>query len=260
MKIPDFSSPLENLLQIARDLRSPEGCPWDKEQTHRTVLPHLVEETYEAIDAFRSGDRIHFQEELGDLLFQIVFHAQLSQEEGGFNFTDIAKTISEKLIRRHPHVYSETTVTGTEGVLAQWDEIKKKEKPSVQNKQTLEDVPASFPPILKAQKIQSKVRKLGFDWQDPKGIEKKVEEEWKELLEAKDLDSRKEELGDLLFTLINLSYHYGIDPEESLALANQKFTSRFHKMERMAGESQKKRNLEEWDRLWEEAKRENKYG
>ncbi len=262
MKPPNPPYTLDSLLAIASDLRSEEGCPWDKEQTHLSVIPNLLEETYEVIEALENQSDLETKEELGDLLFQIVFHSQLAGERGAFSFNEVASGICEKLIRRHPHVYKESAepLAESTAVLKQWDEIKAKEKSQNGNPKSesvLDGIPNAFPAFLRSQKIQSKARKQGFDWQDTAGIYEKLEEEILELKSANSFENKEEELGDIFFVLVNLAHHLKIDPETALRKANTKFESRFRKMEiftKAENRSLKENTFEEWDRLWNKAK------
>lgn len=273
---PNFDSPIQNLLQLTSDLRSPEGCPWDKEQTHRSVIPHLLEETYEVVDTIEKGDDNHLKEELGDLLFQITFHSQLAKERGAFDFQDVASGVFQKLVYRHPHVYGNKAGIGTgEEVLTQWDQLKQKEKESKgilpTNGSLLSEIPKALPAIQRSEKIQSKVTKQGFDWPNVGGVFQKFQEEIQELdteLQKKgSLTSKKlpyderieDELGDLFFLLVNLSRKLSIDPETCLRRANEKFESRFRLMEgyvAKTGKTLKDHSLEELDTYWDLAKEE----
>jgi MazG family protein len=273
---PNFDSPIQNLLQLTSDLRSPEGCPWDKEQTHRSVIPHLLEETYEVVDTIEKGDDNHLKEELGDLLFQITFHSQLAKERGAFDFQDVASGVFQKLVYRHPHVYGNKAGIGTgEEVLTQWDQLKQKEKESKgilpTNGSLLSEIPKALPAIQRSEKIQSKVTKQGFDWPSVGGVFQKFQEEIQELdteLQKKgSLTSKKlpyderieDELGDLFFLLVNLSRKLSIDPETCLRRANEKFESRFRLMEgyvAKTGKTLKDHSLEELDTYWDLAKEE----
>ncbi|ABZ93164.1 Pyrophosphatase [Leptospira biflexa serovar Patoc strain 'Patoc 1 (Ames)'] len=276
MNPPNFDSPIQNLLQLTSDLRSPEGCPWDKEQTHRSVIPHLLEETYEVVDTIEKGDDNHLKEELGDLLFQITFHSQLAKERGAFDFQDVASGVFQKLVYRHPHVYGNKAGIGTgEEVLTQWDQLKQKEKESKgilpTNGSLLSEIPKALPAIQRSEKIQSKVTKQGFDWPNVGGVFQKFQEEIQELdteLQKKgSLTSKKlpyderieDELGDLFFLLVNLSRKLSIDPETCLRRANEKFESRFRLMEgyvAKTGKTLKDHSLEELDTYWDLAKEE----
>ncbi|WP_244934820.1 nucleoside triphosphate pyrophosphohydrolase [Leptospira jelokensis] len=186
MNPPNFDSPIQNLLKLTSDLRSPEGCPWDKEQTHLSVIPHLLEESYEVVDTIERGDDNHLKEELGDLLFQITFHSQLAEERGAFTFHDVANGVFQKLVYRHPHVYGKQEGIGTgDQVLTQWDQLKEKEKEKkgIQNSDPsiLSGIPKALPAIQRSEKIQSKVTKQGFDWPNVEGVFQKFQEEIQEL-------------------------------------------------------------------------------
>ncbi|TGK85642.1 nucleoside triphosphate pyrophosphohydrolase [Leptospira bourretii] len=274
MNPPNFDSPLENLLALTADLRSPEGCPWDKEQTHLSVIPHLLEETYEVVDTIERGDDNHLKEELGDLLFQITFHSQLAKERGAFEFQDVANDVFQKLVFRHPHVYgNKEGINSGEQVLTQWDQLKQKEKESKgkadPDKSILAGIPKALPAIQRSEKIQSKVTKHGFDWPTVSGVFEKFQEEIGELdtelkskgsLSAKKIpyDERiEDELGDLFFLLVNLSRKLSIDPETCLRRANEKFETRFRMVEGFVeeiGKTLKDHSLVELDQFWDKAK------
>ena len=238
-------------------LRSPTGCPWDREQTHRTIRHNLIEETYEALDALDSGDMREFCDELGDLLLQVVFHSQIASEAGQFNFDDVAKTIATKLLRRHPHVFGKVKAATSREVLQQWEAIKKTEK---QSRSIYAEVPRSLPALLKADKIQRKASRVGFDWQHVKDVVAKVDEELREMKAALASGNRRhfeEELGDLLFATVNLARFEKLDPEDLLNRTTHKFVKRFQQVER-AGHERGQRledcSLAELDALWESAK------
>lgn len=241
--------PLERLQAIMHRLRAPGGCPWDAEQTSESLIPNLIEESHEVIDTIRRGDDVHLQEELGDLLLQVVFHSELAQERGAFDLDAVATGISEKLVRRHPHVFGATAVGGSEGVLRQWEQIKREEKAGKaaaaggggnggeDHGGALGDAGRGLPALLAAEKIQRKAAKVGFDWPDVAGVIAKVREELDEveaeLAAAEEAAAaRREELGDLLFAVVNLVRHCGENPEECLSAANRKFRRRFRAMER----------------------------
>jgi tetrapyrrole methylase family protein / MazG family protein len=250
---------ISDLLVIMEKLRSPEGCPWDKEQDHKSILSCLIEETYEFIDAVDNEDLENMQEELGDLLLQVVFHAQMAKEKGHFDFDDIADTISEKLIRRHPHVFGEVQLEGSDAVVQQWEEIKKQEKKDAP-KSALSGVPNNLPALLKAQKIQKKAAQVGFDWPDTQGPAEKIREELAEFeieCNAGDTDKMEAEFGDLLFSVVNLGRKLKIDPEKALGRTNQKFVKRFHEIEKQIaadGKEAKGLDLAALDQYWEKAK------
>ncbi|MCX7830965.1 MAG: nucleoside triphosphate pyrophosphohydrolase [Acidobacteria bacterium] len=249
------------LVEIMEKLRSPKGCPWDRAQKREDLKTYLLEETYEVLDAIDEKSDEKLKEELGDLLLQIIFHAQISKEEKKFDIEDVCKEINEKLVRRHPHVFSTTEAKTPDAVLKNWEKIKKGEK---KGKSALEGVPKTFPALLKAYRLQEKAGRVGFDWEETRQVEKKVKEELIELQEAmKQNDKQKirEELGDLLFAIVNLSRFLRIDPEDALQSANEKFIKRFKSIERKAREGGRELHgmtLAEMDALWEEAKRDER--
>ncbi|MBU7007797.1 nucleoside triphosphate pyrophosphohydrolase [Phosphitispora fastidiosa] len=254
--------PADRLVGLLEILRSEAGCPWDKDQTHTSLKKYLVEETYEVIDAIEEGNMYKVCEELGDLLLQIAFHAQIAAEQGFFDMNDVIGVIADKLIRRHPHVFGDTYVRNSEEVSIKWEEIKKnelKEKGETRNS-LLDGIPNHMPALMKADKIQRRAAKVGFDWSDYRGALDKVSEELMEVCEAIDSgnsDKVREEIGDILFAVVNLARFKKIDPEEALALTNRKFKNRFVFMEESASNSGKdlsKMSLDELDRLWNNAK------
>ncbi len=247
--LKDNRESIQALVDIVADLRGPGGCPWDKEQNHRTLARYAIEETYEMVEALeerevsreKSGTNSDsfissshkFKDELGDVLFQVVLHAQLAAEEGSFNFNDVVVTISEKLVRRHPHVFSGVSVSGIDEVWKNWEAIKKAEKAARGEKAALINVPSALPALQRAMTIGEKTKKLKFDWEGPQDVWLKVEEEVAELQEAMDNDVMSEiehELGDVLFSLAQLARHYELDPEQVLRTANARFLGRFEKM------------------------------
>jgi MazG family protein len=230
---PDAGKQLARLRAIMHRLRAPGGCPWDAEQTHESIVTNLIEEAYETVDAIRSGDQAHLLEELGDLLLQVVFHSEMAEESGRFNLDDVARGISEKLVRRHPHVFGDSAVTSTDGVLQQWDEIKRTEKGD-EEKPYLHNVGKGLPGLLRASKLQKKAAKVGFDWPVETGVLAKIREELLELqaaVDEQDVSAVSEEMGDLLFSIVNLARFRDMDPEVIMAEANRKFETRFGKME-----------------------------
>ena len=248
---------LLRLLQIVERLRAPGGCPWDRKQTHRSIRHDLIEESYEALDALESGKMTDFRDELGDLLLQVVFHAQIASEKKRFDFDAIAKTIADKLVRRHPHVFGSKKLRGQNAVLRQWEKIKKGEK----NTHTIfAEVPRALPALLKADKVQRKVARVGFDWRHVNDVVAKVEEELRELKAAMVAGSRRqfeEELGDLLFAAVNLARYEGLQAEDLLNRTIQKFIARFQQIEAAVharGQRLEDCTLEELDALWESAK------
>ena len=258
---------LERAIAVMHRLRAPGGCPWDAEQTHESLIPNLLEEAYECIDAIRANDRPHMREELGDVLLQVLFHAELAAEakQDAFDINDIACELSDKLVRRHPHVFGTSDVQDTEGVLNQWDAIKRKEQ-SIEDKPYLKNCGNGLPSLLKAAKITKKVAKVGFDWPDHAGVIEKIREETDEVAATLDLpDSApqvEEELGDLLFCTVNLCRRRGIDPEVALDAANRKFERRFNMLEKdlkAQGISLQDASTEQMEAAWQRAKQqENK--
>ena len=260
---------LERLLSIMRSLRDPEtGCPWDKQQTIQSIKGFTLEEVYEVVDAIERNNMHDLCDELGDLLFHIVFYAKMAEEEKAFNFFDVVRQVNEKLERRHPHVFSDAKVDNVQQVKDLWEEIKQQER-HVANKENaevepalLDDISKNMPAIQRAVKLQKRAASVGFDWSDSAEILDKIEEELQELREA--LDNKRankshitEELGDLLFCCINLARHYRIDPELALRDANEKFVSRFGYIEealRKEDKTLQEASLEEMDALWDEAK------
>jgi tetrapyrrole methylase family protein / MazG family protein len=252
---------LERLLGIMERLRGPDGCPWDKEQTLRSIRPYVLEETYEVLEAIDSGDVGEHREELGDLLLQIVFQAQLRREEGAFDFADVAEAISSKLVYRHPHVFGDADVKDAEGVLRQWAALKREEKKAKGGGESvLEGVPREMPALARADRLTEKASRIGFDWPDATGAREKVTEELAELDEAiehGDRDALEHELGDVLFALANLGRKLGIAPEEALRGALARFTSRFRHIEQtLAGRGvpHGTATLAEMDAIWNDAK------
>ncbi len=252
---------ITKLQEVTSILRGENGCPWDKEQDHQTLVPYLIEESQEVIEAILKKDDDLLKEELGDLLFQVVFHARLAEERHSFNLGDIAKGISDKLIFRHPHVFKpeEITLSTSQEVLENWEKIKDKEK---KDSSIFSNVPENFSSLLKAEKYQKKAAKVGFDWENISDVQKKVREEMEEFLtelnRPKDNQIRiEEEFGDLLFSLVNFGRHLGISSESALTKANVKFKKRFQYIEKALQERGKSLNtsdLKEMDRLWNEAK------
>jgi MazG family protein len=231
---PDSGKQLARLRAIMHRLRAPGGCPWDAEQTHESLVTNLIEEAYETVDTIQRGDHDHLKEELGDLLLQVIFHSELAEEAGRFNLDDVARGISDKLVRRHPHVFAQSDASTSDAVLQQWDEIKRAEKGD-EEKPYLHGVGKGLPALLRAAKLQKKASKVGFDWPDQAGVIAKIREETEELEAAisnEDSGAADEELGDLLFSVVNLVRFRKLDPEVVMAGANAKFEQRFAAMER----------------------------
>ena len=252
---------LKDLVDLMATLRGPRGCPWDRKQTTESLKPFLIEETYEVIDALDEGDPAKVREELGDLLFQIIFHAQLAAEKGEFTIGDVIATNVEKMTRRHPHVFGDAKAETAAEVLANWEEIKKKEKGQEQRKSILEGVPRSMPSLIRAHKLQEKAAKVGFDWSRLDEALPKLDEEiaeFKESLQTRDAARIEEELGDIFFMLVNLSRFLEVDPEEALRKTISKFIRRFRYIEESAadaGRSLKEMTLDEMEQLWQESKK-----
>jgi MazG family protein len=250
----------ERLRAIVHRLRAPGGCPWDAEQTHASLIPNLIEEAHEAVDAIRRDDKEHLREELGDLLLQVVLHSEIEDEGGGFTVDDVARGIGDKLVRRHPHVFGASVVGDTAGVLKQWEEIKRVEK-GHEAQPYLHGTGKGLPGLLRAVKLQKKAAKVGFDWPEAAGVVGKLREELGELeaaMEAGEAAAADEEIGDLLFSLVNLMRFRKLDPEVVMEAANAKFEGRFHAMERRlaaGGVGLHDATAEQMDEAWEAAKR-----
>ena len=250
----------EDLVQVVKKLRSPEGCPWDRKQNLFSIKNDFIEEAFELLDALDNEDLDNIREELGDVLFHVVFHAEMAESEGHFTLSEIISEICEKLIRRHPHVFAGESVSSTDEVMTNWDRIKQQEKGSSQPS-ALDGVPAKFPPVLEAIKLQQKARKTGFDWDSTEDCLSKVQEEYEEFLDAVasgDTEKIEHELGDIMFALINSSRFLGVNADEALRKCNKRFTERFRYIERSladAGADIGKTSLKEMEALWQEAKK-----
>jgi len=253
------------LKEIVNILRSPEGCPWDREQTHQSIRKNLIEETYEVLETIDEQDYEAMCEELGDLLMQVMLHAQMEEEVGSFTINDVVSGLNEKLIRRHPHVFGNTSANNSEEALQNWDQMKKEEKKEkgidVENLSLLSGVPSGLPSLMKAVEYQKRAAKVGFDWETIDQVFAKVDEEMRELKDEihtpNQTDGIKEELGDLLFSLINVSRFLKIDPDEAIRLANQKFLYRFSFIEkelRLRGEEIEQTSLLVMEEIWQKAK------
>jgi tetrapyrrole methylase family protein/MazG family protein len=250
---------LNKFIKIMQELLGEQGCPWDKEQNHQTLKKYLIEECYEVVEAIEEQDMYKLCDELGDLLLQIVFHAELAKRAGYFNMNDVITAVSEKMIRRHPHVFGHVEVENAGEVLVNWEAIKEEEKRK-QGQSLKLQVPRGLPALQRAQKIQKKAAKVGFDWQDLKGPKQKLNEELKELekvIEEKDFAGMKEELGDVLFTVVNIARFLDVEAEEALSDTNNKFLRRFAHMEEEAERQNcqlSSLTMEELDKLWNNAK------
>jgi tetrapyrrole methylase family protein/MazG family protein len=240
------------LVEVIRVLRSPGGCMWDREQTHKTLKPNMLEEAYEAVDAMESGDMKHLKEELGDVLLQVVLHAQIASEEGYFNIDDVAKQLKEKLIYRHPHVFGDVEVGSSGEVIDNWEKLKKQEKSH--RTSAMDGISKSQSALMSAQKISKKAVKTGFEWPDEKSLYECIFSEFDEFKTAPP-EYREEEFGDILFAVVNLARWNKIDAEQALLKANKKFMARFRKMEELAKKPLEEHNFEEYDALWQKAKK-----
>jgi len=254
---PSYS--VKDLEEIVRILRAPGGCPWDAEQTHESIRRNFLEEAYEVVEAIDEKSTDHLEEELGDVLLQVMFHTRIEQEKGIFDLDAVADRVCKKLIYRHPHVFGEVKVSDTSQVLTNWEALKRTEKGQATHTDALSAVSRSLPALWRAEKVQSKARKAGFDWPDVSGALDKLSEELDELREAIAQGGNiSEELGDLLFAAVNVSRFVKTDPEEALTGASDKFIARFEKVEDGAaaqGRRLEDMTLAEMDALWEKAKR-----
>jgi tetrapyrrole methylase family protein/MazG family protein len=264
----------EKLVAVQARLRAPNGCPWDREQTHQSLRTYLIEEAYEVLEALESGNDAKFAEEMGDLLLQIVFHSQIAQEEGRFTVGEVIREIHDKMIRRHPHVFGKTRAKDSAEVLRNWEQIKAEERRSSENKgdsktgdgvpkevSLLDGVSRALPATLEGFQLTRKASRIGFDWEDASGVFEKMQEETEELkrvLKGQDQLKMEEELGDLLFAAVNLSRFLKIDPEIALKKANVKFSRRFRTMEGLArkcGREFKDLSREQMEAFWDETKK-----
>lgn len=244
---------LERLIEIIDILRSENGCKWDREQTHATLRKNMLEEAYEAVDAIDDNDMKHLQEELGDVLLQVVLHAQIAKESKTFDIEDVAKQISDKLVHRHPHVFGDVKVDSTQEILDNWEKLKKEEKPH--RTSIMDGISRAQAALMSAQKISKKAVNVGFEWPNEDSLYDCVLSEIKEFKEAKTQDEKEDELGDILFAVVNLARWNKIDAEQALLRANKKFISRFRTMEKLADKNLESLSLEEWDKLWKQAKK-----
>ena len=242
---------LEELIKTVEILRSPEGCQWDREQTHQTIRQNMLEEAYEAAEAIDENNPEHIKEELGDVLLQVVLHSQIAKDNNEFDIQDVAKMLNDKLIHRHPHVFGEIKTNDTKEILANWEKLKLEEKKD--RKRTLDGIP-NLPALLKAMKISKKAVRAGFEWQNYEQLLNCFYSEIKEFQEATSPKDKEDEFGDILFALVNIARWNKIDPEVALSKANQKFTKRFNKLEELCKKPLNELTFEEYDELWQKAK------
>ena len=251
MKYPN----LEKLVDIIAILRSENGCPWDREQTHKSLRPNMLEEAYEAVDAIDDGDLANLREELGDVLLQVVLHAQIAKDNKEFDIEDVARELSNKLIHRHPHVFGDAHVNSANDVVVNWDKLKQEEK--TYRKSILDGISKSQSALMSAQKISKKVVKVGFEWQNVESLKECINSEYKEFEEAVetgDKEKMEDEMGDIFFATVNLARWYKIDAEQALIRANKKFTKRWKKMEELKTKPFEDYSFEEFNELWKLAK------
>ncbi len=251
MKYPN----LEKLVDIIAILRSENGCPWDREQTHKTLRPNMLEEAYEAVDAIDDGDIPNLREELGDVLLQVVLHSQIAKDNNEFDIEDVAKELSDKLIHRHPHVFGSAHVDNANDVVVNWDKLKQEEK--TYRKSILDGISKSQSALMSAQKISKKVVKVGFEWENVESLKECIKSEYKEFEEAVESGNKErmeDEMGDIFFATVNLARWYKIDAEQALLSANKKFTKRFKKMEELKTKPFEEYSFEEFNDLWKKAK------
>ncbi len=248
---------LEALIETISTLRSPNGCQWDREQTHESLRPNMLEEAYEAVDAINENNMKHLREELGDVLLQVILHAQIASEEGAFDIEDVAKEINEKLIHRHPHVFGDAKVNSTQDILDAWDKLKAEEKTN--RKSAMDGISKSQSALMTAQKISKKAVKTGFEWPNEESLYECIFsefDEFKEAVKENDKIHMEEEFGDILFAVVNLARWNKIDAEQALITSNTKFEKRFRKMEELATKPLTEYSFEEFDKLWKQAKKE----
>ena len=244
---------LNELIKTVEILRSPEGCEWDRQQTHQTIRQNMLEEAYEAVEAIDENNIEHLKEELGDVLLQVVLHSQIADDNKEFNIQDVAKMLNDKLIHRHPHVFGENKTTDTKEILANWEKLKSKEKQ--ERKRILDGIPKTHPALLMAMKISKKAVRAGFEWQNYEQLLECFYSEIKEFQQAQTQEEKEDEFGDILFSLVNIARWNNIDPELALAKANMKFKKRFDKLEEMCDKSLSDLTFEEYDSLWKKAKK-----
>lgn len=247
---------LEELIAVIAKLRSPQGCPWDREQTHATLRPNMIEEAYEAVDAIDDNNMKHLREELGDVLLQVLLHSQIASENGDFTIEDVAKELKDKLIHRHPHVFGDAKIESSDGVVEAWEKLKAEEK--THRKSAMDGISRAQAALISAQKISKKAVKVGFEWPNEDSLYNCIMSEFDEFKEATtegDKLHMEEEFGDILFATVNLARWNKIDAEQALLKANKKFEKRFRKMEELATKPLTEYSFEEYDNLWKQAKK-----
>lgn len=251
-----YMEEFKELVEVIARLRAKDGCQWDREQTHSTLRPNMIEEAYEAVDAIDDNDLKHLQEELGDVLLQVLLHSQIASEEGAFSIEDVSRELKEKLIHRHPHVFGNVKVNSTEDILNNWDKLKAEEK--THRKSAMDGISKAQSALMSAQKISKRAVKTGFEWPNEKSLYECIYSEFEEFKEAEkegNRDHMEEEFGDILFATVNLARWNKIDAEQALLKANKKFMKRFRKMEELATKPLNDYSFEEYDALWKQAKK-----
>lgn len=251
-----YMEEFKELVEVIARLRAKDGCQWDREQTHSTLRPNMIEEAYEAVDAIDDNDLKHLQEELGDVLLQVLLHSQIASEEGAFSIEDVSRELKEKLIHRHPHVFGNVKVNSTDDILNNWDKLKAEEK--THRKSAMDGISKAQSALMSAQKISKRAVKTGFEWPNEKSLYECIYSEFEEFKEAEkegNRDHMEEEYGDILFATVNLARWNKIDAEQALLKANKKFMKRFRKMEELATKPLNNYSFEEYDALWKQAKK-----
>lgn len=251
-----YMEEFKELVEVIARLRAKDGCQWDREQTHSTLRPNMIEEAYEAVDAIDDNDLKHLQEELGDVLLQVLLHSQIASEEGAFSIEDVSRELKEKLIHRHPHVFGNVKVNSTDDILNNWDKLKAEEK--THRKSAMDGISKAQSALMSAQKISKRAVKTGFEWPNEKSLYDCIYSEFEEFKEAEaegDREHMEEEYGDILFATVNLARWNKIDAEQALLKANKKFMKRFRKMEELATKPLSDYSFEEYDALWKQAKK-----
>lgn len=251
-----YMEEFKELVEVIARLRAKDGCQWDREQTHSTLRPNMIEEAYEAVDAIDDNDLKHLQEELGDVLLQVLLHSQIASEEGAFSIEDVSRELKEKLIHRHPHVFGNVKVNSTDDILNNWDKLKAEEK--THRKSAMDGISKAQSALMSAQKISKRAVKTGFEWPNEKSLYECIYSEFEEFKEAEkegNKDHMEEEYGDILFATVNLARWNKIDSEQALLKANKKFMKRFRKMEELATKPLNDYSFEEYDALWKQAKK-----